>query len=69
MLPGYIEGAIDHYHSKLKECIANGDVTVERLDDAVKRILAVKFAMNLIHVRGEKKDDKHKSIITLLLFN
>lgn len=38
----------DGYISDLEKCLEKEKVTIDRIDDAVKRILAVKMAMGLI---------------------
>jgi beta-glucosidase len=48
------------YHDYLQKMLANGDVTQKQVDDAVRRILAVKFAMGLFddpfrHVTAERE--------------
>lgn len=46
MIANNIEGFI----TSILTCIDNGDISVDRIDDAVKRILAVKLAMGLVEV-------------------
>lgn len=45
-----VDGGIGWYETVMNTIIAQGRVSMERLDDAVKRILAVKLAMNLIKI-------------------
>lgn len=45
-----VDGAVGWYEEIMNKIIAEGRISAERLNDAVKRILAVKLAMNLIDV-------------------
>lgn len=42
--------AIDEYLSIAKELLTEGSLMESRINDAVKRILAVKLSMNLVKV-------------------
>ena len=42
-----VDGDLDPFHQVLKEGIASGDVPMERIDDAVRRILRQKFRLGL----------------------
>jgi beta-glucosidase len=42
----------------MKACLEEGDVDISRVDDAVKRILAVKLSMGLIRKKGEVKEKR-----------
>ncbi|KAL4441671.1 hypothetical protein ABPG74_021603 [Tetrahymena malaccensis] len=43
-------GGAEDYISDLKKCVENGEVAMDRIDDAVKRILAVKMAMGIVQI-------------------
>jgi beta-glucosidase len=42
-----VDGDLDVFHSGLKKAIKAGEVSIERIDDAVKRILKQKFRLGL----------------------
>lgn len=42
-----VEGDLDHFHNGLKNGLDSGSVSLERVDDAVKRILRQKFKLGL----------------------
>ncbi|MEJ2109085.1 MAG: glycoside hydrolase family 3 N-terminal domain-containing protein [Acidobacteriota bacterium] len=46
------------FFDKLKELVVEGDVPMERIDDAVKRILRVKFAMGLMDMDRSRMADR-----------
>lgn len=41
-------GGAEDYIKDLKKCVESGEVAMDRIDDAVKRILAVKMAMGIV---------------------
>lgn len=43
-------GGAEDYISDLQNCIQSGEVAMDRIDDAVKRILAVKMAMGIVQI-------------------
>lgn len=49
--------AFDTFFVTLKECVEEGDVPMSRIDDAVTRILRVKFAMGLMSPDYDYKPD------------
>ena len=58
MLPSYDRNSLKDYLNNLRDCVKNNDVSIERIDDAVMRILAVKMSMGLVQVVGEDKVEK-----------
>jgi beta-glucosidase len=48
MLPGYDKSSLNQYFNDLKKCVQDKTVSQQRIDDAVVRILSVKFSMGLI---------------------
>lgn len=54
---------IDKYQDALRYCISSKAVSMKRIDDAVKRILAVKIAMGLVKIKGEPEISRKKSEI------
>lgn len=42
------DNEVRKYFAFTKELLASGDLQIDRIDDAVKRILAVKLAMGLV---------------------
>lgn len=43
-------GGAEDYIADLQSCITTGEVAMDRIDDAVKRILAVKMAMGVVKI-------------------
>lgn len=52
MLPVYKEGIIGIYQNQVKMCLENGDMHIERVNDAAKRVIAVKLALKLVQNRN-----------------
>lgn len=48
MLAPFNPKGVDEYMNIMKDLLISGDLHESRLDDAVKRILAVKLAMRLV---------------------
>ena len=68
MLPVYIEGIVDMYQGQIKECLKIGDMHMERIDDAVKRIIAVKLAFGLVHDKKTQPNYVRPGFICKLFF-
>lgn len=54
MIPNRFDAMIS-FQKDLKTCVESGEVSIERLDDAVTRILAVKYAKGLIVERDKEE--------------
>jgi beta-glucosidase len=50
MLPGWSKTSVTDYFANVKGCLQNGDLHMDRVDDAVMRIIAVKLAMGLVQL-------------------
>ena len=50
MLPPQEEDGVRNYFNIVKELLDDGDLKISRINDAVRRILAVKLTMHLIDV-------------------
>jgi beta-glucosidase len=56
MLPFFPDDIVPTLFRDIKTCLEEGDVDMSRIDDAVKRILAVKLSMGLVRRKGEVKE-------------
>ena len=46
---------IVNFQSGIKDCVNSKTISLKRIDDAVKRILAVNLAMGLVKIKGEEQ--------------